>query len=93
MTDRISTRDWDDLSAYLDGQLNTTEQTRVETRLRQDADFRSALEELRRTRAVVHSLPKLRAPRELPTHPGDGRPKNRNPPGRGLHIPFYDLHR
>ncbi len=62
MTDRISTRDWDDLSAYLDGQLNTKEQTRVETRLRQDADFRSALEELRRTRAVVHSLPKLRAP-------------------------------
>jgi anti-sigma factor RsiW len=65
MTDRISTRDWDDLSAYLDGQLNTKEQTRVETRLRQDADFRSALEELRRTRAVVHSLPKLRAPRSF----------------------------
>ena len=65
MTDRISTRDWDDLSAYLDGQLNTKEQTRVETRLRQDTDFRSALEELRRTRAVIHSLPKLRAPRSF----------------------------
>jgi hypothetical protein len=63
MNTRISSRDWEKLSAYLDGELNRRERERLETRLKTNADLRNALTQLRQTRAVIRSLPTLRAPR------------------------------
>jgi len=69
MTTRISTRDWETLSAYLDGQLTAKERLRLEARLQTRADLRSALEELRRTRAVLRSQPRVRVRRNFTLTP------------------------
>jgi hypothetical protein len=69
MTTRISPRDWEALSAYLDGQLSPNELTRLEKRLRLSADLRAALEDLRRTRALLRSQPRLKAPRNFTLTP------------------------
>jgi hypothetical protein len=65
MTTRITIRDWEALSAYLDKQLNAKDRDRLVTRLDENPELRSALEELRRTRAVLRSQPRLRAPRNF----------------------------
>jgi hypothetical protein len=58
-------RDWEALSAYLDNQLKTKDRVRLESRLNESPELRSALDELRRTRAVLRSQPRLRAPRNF----------------------------
>lgn len=69
MTMRISSRDWEDLSAYLDGELTPRERSRLESRLEARAELRAALEELRRTRSVLRSHPPVRAPRNFTLTP------------------------
>lgn len=69
MMTRISPRDWEALSAYLDGQLNQKEHARLEKRLQFNAELSLALEDLRRTRAVLRSQPRLRAPRNFTLTP------------------------
>lgn len=87
MTTRIKTRDWEALSAYLDHQLSPKDRVRLESRLNESPELRSALEELRRTRAVLRSQPRLRAPRNFTLTPemagiGTGfRPGPRSAPG------------
>lgn len=66
---QISSRDWEALSAYLDGQLAQKERAHLEARLQEDAALRSGLEELRRTRAVLRRQPGLRAPRNFTLTP------------------------
>jgi anti-sigma factor RsiW len=66
---RITMRDWEALSAYLDNQLKTKDRLRLESRLNHDPELRSALEELRRTRLVLRSQPPLRAPRNFTLTP------------------------
>jgi hypothetical protein len=66
---RSSKRDWEVLSAYIDGQLATRELTRLETRLKSDPELQTALEELRQTRNILRSLPKLRIPRNFTLTP------------------------
>src|SRR5512142_1611304 len=58
-------RDVELLSAYLDGQLNPSETSRLETRLSTDQNLRTALEELRGTRTLLRRLPQRRAPRSF----------------------------
>lgn len=69
MATKISKRDWEALSAYIDGQLSNRERAHLEPRLKTEADLRSGLEELRRTRTMLRSLPKLRAPRNYTLTP------------------------
>ncbi|HEX6304059.1 MAG TPA: hypothetical protein VFZ76_07705 [Anaerolineales bacterium] len=69
MTNRISKRDWERLSAYLDGQLSDREQSRMKSRLQAEPQLQSALEEMRRTQLILRSLPKLRAPRNYTLTP------------------------
>lgn len=69
MTKNISSRDWETLSAYLDGELAKKEQVRLETRLRDDPELNEALKQLRRTRIILRSQPKLRAPRNFTLTP------------------------
>jgi hypothetical protein len=63
MTTRLKPRDWEILSAYLDGQLSPRENARLEARLQADDEMNNSLEQLRRTRVVLRSLPKVRSPR------------------------------
>jgi hypothetical protein len=69
MTKELSRRDWERLSAYLDGQLSPREHARLVARLEEDADLRTALENLRTTREALRSLPSLKAPRNFTLSP------------------------
>ena len=80
MTTPISDRDWEAISAYLDGELNPKERARLDARLQTNADLRAALEDLRRTRAVLRSQPQLRAPRNFTLSPQTvGQVRQRRP--------------
>ena len=65
-----SSRDLEQLSAYLDGQLSQSSRTRLETRIQSDPALASALEELRQTRAFLRRTPQRRAPRNFTLTPG-----------------------
>jgi hypothetical protein len=90
MTKNISMREWEALSAYLDEQLPAKERARLETQLNQVPELRSALEDLRRTRAVLRSQPRVRAPRNFTLTPDmvGLKPK---PVRRAPAYPFFRL--
>ena len=69
MTTQITPRDWETLSAYLDDQLNASERRELENRLGNNPELSQGLEELRTTRMILRSLPKLRAPRNFTLTP------------------------
>ena len=69
MTNKISNRTLEAMSAYLDDELSPGARRRLETRLEQDPDLRVALEGLQRTRALLRSQPSLRAPRNFTLTP------------------------
>jgi hypothetical protein len=69
METRISERDLETLSAYLDGQINARERAQLEARLRAENELRGAYEHLRTTRALLRSAPKIRAPRNFTLSP------------------------
>ena len=69
MTKNLSSRDWEALSAYLDDHLSTKERARLEARLQSSPELKSGLDELRATRAVLRSQPKLRARRNFTLTP------------------------
>ena len=58
-------RDIELLSSYLDGRLKPSDVARLEARLSSDLNLQAALEDLRRTRAVLRRLPQRRAPRDF----------------------------
>jgi len=53
------------LSSYLDGQLNASESTRLESRLTSDRELASVLFDLRAARGILRSLPARKAPRNF----------------------------
>jgi anti-sigma factor RsiW len=65
----LSFRDMENLSAYLDGQLNPSEKTRLENRIQSDPALASALEEFRQTRKLLQHTPHRRAPRNFTLTP------------------------
>jgi anti-sigma factor RsiW len=69
MTTRISPRDWEALSAYLDDQLNPKDRSRLEARLSSESDLSEGLDELRKTRLILRSAYKVRAPRNFTLSP------------------------
>jgi hypothetical protein len=84
MTEKIRPRDWEALSAYLDGRLSPRERARLEARLQASADLRTALDELRRTRAVLRAAGKVRAPRSFTLTPAMLGEVSRTSPAFGL---------
>jgi hypothetical protein len=62
MKTQLSPQDWQQLSAYLDGQLSTTEKERLETRLHTQANLRNGLEEISQTRRILRSVPRRKVP-------------------------------
>ena len=69
MTSNLSKRDLEALSNYLDGQLSRRQQRKLETRLQKDESLRLELANLRRTRAALRDLPRLKAPRHFTLTP------------------------
>lgn len=57
------------LSSYLDGQLNPSDSTRLETRLASDPSLRAVLDDLRAARGLLHQLPARKAPRNFTLTP------------------------
>lgn len=69
MTNEITAHEWEALSAYLDKELPPKDATRLEARLRAQPELRGALEDLRKTRTILRSQPKMRAPRNFTLTP------------------------
>lgn len=69
MATQIIPRDYQYLSAYLDGQLNGKDRQSLEARLAQEPNLRDELNEMRRMHAVLRSLPRSRAPRNFTLTP------------------------
>ncbi len=87
MTTQITPRDWETLSAYLDDQLSAPERHELENRLGKNPELSQGLEELRSTRMILRSLPKLRAPRNFTLTPSmAGQRIRRRPDIRHLSI-------
>jgi hypothetical protein len=59
----LSTRDYELISAYMDNQLSDKDRAQFEARLNADPELRKELDEISKTRMMIHNLPKLRAPR------------------------------
>ena len=59
---RKTTQDINQLSAYLDDALTPAQKQKLEARLAVDPQLREQLEQLRRTKIILGSLPRLRAP-------------------------------
>lgn len=58
-------REIEQLSAYLDGELNSSESARLETRLRSDPELDAILSDLRSARSLLKKLPARKAPRNF----------------------------
>jgi hypothetical protein len=65
----LSLRDYETFSAYLDGQLSPDETRRFESELKAHPEWRSAIQELEATRAVLRRAPRYRAPRNFTISP------------------------
>lgn len=69
MTKKLTPRDLNALSAYLDDELSPRERSRLESRLQRDSELRQALEQLGQTRRYLRRLPRQRAPRSFALRP------------------------
>ncbi len=69
MTQTPSFHDVEKLSAYLDGQLKSSEIARLESRLQTDPELASVLKDLRQARGILRQLPQRRAPRNFTLTP------------------------
>jgi hypothetical protein len=65
----LSLKEYEQLSAYLDGQLSPAEARRVEAQLSRYAEWRQALDELSATRALLQRAPHYHAPRNFTLAP------------------------
>lgn len=79
MNTQLSPREWEAISAYLDGQLSAQEKQRFEERLKFSAELRTGLEDIQRTRELLRSLPQKRAPRNFTLQP-EAIPQRRTTP-------------
>ncbi len=69
MNTQLTPQDIEQLSAYLDQELEAGESARLEVRLINEPELNAALRDLRRTRLVLRSLPIVRAPRNFTISP------------------------
>lgn len=62
---RLRDHDIEKISAYLDGQLSSSESAVIESRLKTDPDLASAFDDMRLARGMLRRLPKRKAPRNF----------------------------
>jgi len=63
MNDVVPPKEWEELSMFLDEQLNPKDRERLESKLQQSPELQSALDELRALRSMLRSQPEIKAPR------------------------------
>jgi hypothetical protein len=61
----INFHDIEQLSAYLDGQLNRSDSARLESRISLEPEFASVLNDIRAARGILRKLPARKAPRNF----------------------------
>jgi hypothetical protein len=62
MKNQMTTRDFEQLSAYLDNQLSGKERALLENRLKTDPQLRNELQAINQTRLLLRQLPRRKAP-------------------------------
>jgi anti-sigma factor RsiW len=75
MTTKLSDRDWELLSTYLDGFLSPENHRQVEARLSRDAEFRAVYVSLVRTRGILHSVTDVKRRKNFYLTPDMIRPR------------------
>jgi len=86
MRAQISNRDYEQISAYIDGQLAPGDQRKLEERLHARPELQEVLNELRQTRALLRMAPRRKAPRNFTLTPamvGETGPKKKPSPFGG----------
>jgi hypothetical protein len=71
MNSHLTPRQWEQLSAYLDGELRGGSQVQLERMLESDPLFRESLESLKKTRAALRSVRNRPVPRNFMLSPSD----------------------
>jgi len=84
---QLSSRDVEQLSAYLDGQLSQADSARLESRIKSDPELQSVYDGLRQSRALLRRLPMRRAPRNFRLTPNMAGVK----PPLPRSFPFFRL--
>lgn len=69
MSERQRVRELEQLSAFLDGELNEVEQKQIESRLASEAELHEMYEGLRKTKLLFSRLRRVRAPRSFALTP------------------------
>ena len=77
MKAQLSLKDFENISAYLDGQLSAAEMRRLEAQLKSDPERQAALDEMASTRMLLRSAPRYRAPRNFTLTPEMARQNTR----------------
>lgn len=81
----IPRRDWEALSAYVDGELSKRATTQIEKRLQSEPALQIALSKLQRTQKILSRSPRMLAPRDFRLTPemvGQTVPTGSKPPRR-----------
>lgn len=65
----LTLKEYEQFSAYLDGQLSASETRKLEEQLKLNPEWRLALDELNATRALLRRAPQYRAPRNFTISP------------------------
>jgi hypothetical protein len=63
MNEVVPPKEWEEMSMFLDEQLNPKDRERLESQLQQSPELQSALDELRALRSLLRSQPEIKAPR------------------------------
>jgi anti-sigma factor RsiW len=69
---QITDRDWAQLSAYIDGELSGRELRQVRKKIQTDPLLQAALEQLKITKQILQTAPRIPAPRNPENHPFRG---------------------
>lgn len=83
---RISKRDWAQLSAYLDGELNQRELRKFQNRIESEPVLQAALEDLRTVKTVLSHTPQLTLPRNFTLRRSLVESPQRRSPVRGYRL-------
>jgi hypothetical protein len=76
---KLSNGEWVQLSAYLDGELNSRDMDRLKRRIEADPDLQVALDELRVTKQILKQTPEILVPRNFTLTPDQVGQKSRRP--------------
>lgn len=62
---KLSSKDWELISAYLDNELNAQEKARMEERIKIHPEYKEAIDGLRRTKTILARAPVRKVPRNF----------------------------